>query len=73
MKFEACLMRIGLHQHNVRTAGDSASNFRKATVFGSYARIDAWREETISMVFFARAKALCLDEFREPVRKIGHM
>ena len=38
-----------------------------------FARIDAWREETISIVFFARAKALCLDEFREPVRKIGHI
>ena len=36
-----------------------------------FARIDAWREETISIVFFPRAKALCLDEFREPVSKIS--
>ncbi len=38
-----------------------------------FARIDAWREETISIVFFPRAKALCVDEFREPVRKIRHI
>ena len=36
-----------------------------------FARIDASREETISIVFFSRAKALCLDEFREPVSKIS--
>ncbi len=35
-----------------------------------FARIDAWKEDTISVVFFSRAKTLCLDEFREPVRTI---
>ncbi len=38
-----------------------------------YARIDAWREETISIVFFPRAKALCLNEFRGPVGKIRYV
>ena len=42
------------------------------TRYARYARIDAWREETISIVFFPRAKALCLDEFRVPVRNIRH-
>ena len=41
--------------------------------FRQFARIDSWREETISIVFFARAKALCVDEFREPVREIRHI
>lgn len=35
-----------------------------------YARIDSWRKETISIAFFSHTKALCLDEFREPVSKI---
>ena len=30
-----------------------------------YARIDAWGEETVGLVFFTYTKALCLDEFRE--------
>jgi hypothetical protein len=37
----------------------------------SYARIGA-RNGRISMVFFPWAKMLCLDEFKEPVRKIQH-
>ena len=35
-----------------------------------YARIDAWGEETVGLVFFPHTKALCLDEFKEPVRNI---
>ena len=38
-----------------------------------YARIDAWKKETISIAFFAHTKALCLDEFREPVSKIRYV
>ena len=37
-----------------------------------YARIGAWGEGTISVVFFPYTKALCLDEFREPVREIPY-
>ena len=35
-----------------------------------YARIDAVKEGTIGIVFFGHAKALCLDEFREPASMI---
>ena len=35
-----------------------------------YARIDAWGEGTVGLVFFTHTKALCLDEFREPVAEI---
>ncbi len=38
-----------------------------------YARIDTFRENTISIAFFSRAKALCPDEFREPVSKIEYV
>ena len=37
-----------------------------------YARIDAWGEESIGLVFFPRTKALCLDEFRGPLGQITH-
>ena len=37
-----------------------------------YARIDAWGEETVGLVFFSHTKALCLDEFREPLSHITH-
>ena len=37
-----------------------------------YARIDAWGEETVGLVFFPHTKALCLDEFKEPVRNIPY-
>ena len=37
-----------------------------------YARIDAWEEGTVGVVFFTHTKALCLDEFREPVREIRY-
>ena len=37
----------------------------------AYARIDI-REESVNIVFFPRAKALCLDEFRQPVKEIPH-
>ena len=35
-----------------------------------YARIDAWGEGTVGLVFFTHTKALCLEEFREPVVEI---
>ena len=35
----------------------------------SYARIDPWKGG-VTVVFFSRAKALCLDEFRQPVEEI---
>ncbi len=56
--------RFGLHirfPHTDRRKG-----------YTPHARIDAWRDETISVVFFRRTKALCLDEFREPVREIPY-
>ena len=37
-----------------------------------YARIDAWGEGTVGLVFFQHTKALCLDEFREPLIHITH-
>ena len=37
----------------------------------SYARIDVWRGSVV-IIFFPRAKALCLDEFRQPVKEIPH-
>jgi hypothetical protein len=37
----------------------------------SYARIDVWKGG-VGIVFFPRAKALCLDEFRQPVKEIRH-
>ena len=37
-----------------------------------YARIDAWGEGTIGLIFFPRTKALCLDDFREPLNQIKH-
>ncbi len=56
--------RFGLHirfPHTDRRKG-----------YTPHARIDAWRDETISVVFFRRTKALCLDEFREPVQEIPY-
>ena len=39
----------------------------------SYARIDAWRNGGgIRICYFAWAKALCLEEFREPVDQMPH-
>ena len=35
-----------------------------------YARIDAWGEGTVGLVFFSHTKVLCLEEFREPVANI---
>ena len=37
----------------------------------SYARIDIWKGG-VGIVFFSRAKALCLDEFRQPVQEIRY-
>ena len=37
----------------------------------SYARIDSWKGG-MGIVFFSRAKALCLDEFRQPVKQIRY-
>lgn len=37
----------------------------------SYARIDVWKGG-VGIVFFPRAKALCLEEFRQPVQEIRH-
>ena len=37
----------------------------------SYARIGVWKGG-VGIVFFPRAKALCLDEFREPVEQIRY-
>ena len=37
----------------------------------SYARIGVWKGG-VTIVFFPRAKALCLDEFRQPVKEIRH-
>ena len=38
----------------------------------SYARIGVWTERGVSIVFFPRAKALCLDEFTQPVAAISY-
>ena len=45
---------------------------RQASELKRFARVDATGKENIYLVFFPRAKALCLDEFREPVREIRH-
>ncbi len=37
----------------------------------SYARLNVWKGG-VGIVFFPRAKALCPDEFRQPVREIRH-
>ena len=37
----------------------------------TYARIDVWKGG-VGIVFFPRAKALCLDAFRQPVKEIRH-
>ena len=37
----------------------------------SFARIDPWKGG-VTIVFFDRAKALCLDEFRQPVQEIRY-
>ena len=37
-----------------------------------YARIDAWGEGTLGLVFFPHTKSLCIDEFRGPVEKIPY-
>ena len=37
----------------------------------SYARIDVW-QGGVGIVFFRRAKALCPDEFRQPIEEIRH-
>ena len=37
----------------------------------SYARINVWKGG-VGIVFFPRAKALCLNEFRQPVKEIRH-
>ena len=37
----------------------------------AYARIDPWKGG-VTIVFFPRAKELCLDEFRQPVREIRY-
>ena len=38
----------------------------------SYARIDVWEGGGVRIVFFPRAKALCLDEFTQPVAAIPY-
>ena len=38
----------------------------------SYARIDTWSDGKVTIIFFPRAKALCLDQFRQPVAEIPH-
>ena len=37
----------------------------------SYARIEVWKGG-VGIVFYRRAKALCVDEFRQPVKDIRH-
>ena len=37
----------------------------------SFARIDVWTGR-VGIVFYSKAKALCLDAFRQPVREISH-
>ena len=37
----------------------------------AYARIDVWKGG-VTIVFYARTKALCLDEFRQPVKEIRY-
>ena len=55
-------VRAGAHGFRVQLPD---SDFTK-----QYARIDPAAEGIIRLVFFANAKALCLDEFREPVNII---
>jgi hypothetical protein len=55
--------RIGVHGLTIQLPGASRMQ---------YARIDAWGEETVGLVFFPHTKALCLNEFRELVRNIPH-
>ncbi len=43
---------------------------RESGNYRQYARIDPYKLDTVSIVFFPRTKALCLDEFREPVSTI---
>ena len=40
--------------------------------YRQYARIDPWSKGTVGLVFFPRAKALCLDEFRLRVKVIPY-
>ncbi|MDE2824174.1 MAG: hypothetical protein OXK79_11800, partial [Chloroflexota bacterium] len=40
--------------------------------YTQYARIDAWGKGLVGLVFFPHTKALCLDEFREPLSHITH-
>ena len=37
----------------------------------SYARIDVWKGR-VAIIFYPRAKALCLDAFRQPVQEIRY-
>ena len=52
--------------HGLRIQLPSLSDRRQ------YARIDAWGEGTVGLIFFPHTKALCFDEFKEPVRNIPH-
>ena len=46
---------------------------RQASELKRFARVDATGKGNIYLVFFPRAKALCLNEFREPVREIRNV
>ncbi len=55
--------RPGPHGLNIQLTGVS----RK-----TYARISAWSEARVGLVFFPNAKALCTDAFRQPVEQIRY-
>ena len=53
--------------------GSNGLNIQLAEVYRKrYARIDAWSEARVGLVFFPNAKALCLDAFRQPVEQIRY-
>lgn len=56
----------GLRKYPTTKWGLSIRLMRRA-----YARIDPWKGG-VTLVFFPRAKELCLDEFRQPVREIRY-
>ena len=53
--------------------GSNGLNIQLAEVYRKrYARIDAWSEARVGLVFFPNAKLLCLDAFRQPVEQIRY-
>ena len=55
--------RIGAHGLRIQLPDDHNRQ---------YARIDAWSEGVVGLIFFPHAKALCLETFEKPVREIPH-